>query len=164
MLQSQGLAKCAPPTLPDESNRCGRWSARAVPVGDQIKTRGLTAPPGLTDALARANAPLPGQPGLWWRDRGSLTAPGTAAAPGGQSIGYRDAGRGFVRDGLIKRGMDPDTATAFAANALLKARPGSRLPGRAMAACRKGCVHIETGHRNTAYQQLCGHPQGAPAR
>ena len=61
MLQSQGLAKYAPPSLPDESTLRSLVS-QSVPVGDQIKT-GLYTPPGLTDALARANAPLPGQPG-----------------------------------------------------------------------------------------------------
>ena len=157
MLQSQGLAKYAPPQLPDESTLRSLVS-QSVPVGDQIKT-GLYTPPGLTDALARANAPLPGQPG-YGGGTGTATAPGTAAAPGAidQTSQTRAAA---VRDGLIKRGMDPDTATAFAANALHESAANPNT-GPGDGGVSQG-LFMWNGPRNTAYQQLYGHtPQGAP--
>jgi hypothetical protein len=155
MLQSQGLAKYAPPTLPDEGVLRSLVN-QSVPVADQYKM-GLITAPGLTDALSRSNAPLPGRPGY-----GASTgaAPGTAAAPGTIEPDAQTRAMA-VRDGFIKRGMDPDTATAFAANALHEsaANPNTG-PGDGGAS--QG-LFMWNGPRNTAFQQIYGHtPQGAP--
>jgi hypothetical protein len=154
-LQSQNLAKYAPPTLPDEGVLRSLVN-QSVPVADQYKM-GLITAPGLTDALSRSNAPLPGQPGY-----GASTgaAPGTAAAPGTIEPDAQTRAMA-VRDGFIKRGMDPDTATAFAANALHEsaANPNTG-PGDGGAS--QG-LFMWNGPRNTAFQQIYGHtPQGAP--
>ena len=75
-LQSQGYAMHAPATLPDEST-LQMLTRQGVPVADQIKY-GFIQPPGLADALAKANAPLPGQPGYGGAPSAST---GTTAAP-----------------------------------------------------------------------------------
>ena len=61
VLQSQGLAKNAPAQYPGEAALKALVS-QTIPVEEQYKL-GIITPPGLTDALARANAPLPGQGG-----------------------------------------------------------------------------------------------------
>ena len=102
---------------------------------------------------------MPGQPG-YGGGTGTATAPGTAAAPGtiDQTSQTRAAA---VRDGLIKRGMDPDTATAFAANALHESAANPNT-GPGDGGVSQG-LFMWNGPRNTAYQQLYGHtPQGAP--
>jgi len=82
MLQSQGFAKNAPATYPGEGVLRSLVN-QSVPVADQYKM-GLITPPGLTDALGRSNAPLPGQPGYG----------GTTATPGASPIALPARGTG----------------------------------------------------------------------
>ena len=66
-----------------------------------------------------------------------------------------------VRDGLIKRGLDPDTATAFASNALHEsaARPDT---GAGDAGASHG-VFQWSGPRYEGYKSVFGHaPDNAP--
>jgi hypothetical protein len=155
VLQSQGLAKYAPPTLPDEQS-LQMLVNQTVPVQDQYKM-GLITAPGLTDALARSNAPLPGQPGY---GAGTGAALGTAAAPGTIEPDAQTRAMA-VRDGFIKRGMDPVKATAMAANALHEsaANPAT---GRGDNGASGG-IFMWQGPRLQAYIDKNGHPpDGAP--
>ena len=61
LLQSQGRAMRAPAQYPGEAALRALVS-QTLPVEEQYKL-GIITPPGLTEALARANAPLPGQGG-----------------------------------------------------------------------------------------------------
>ena len=117
----------------------------------------MITPPGLTDALARSNAPLPGQPGY-----GASTgaAPATTAAPGTIEPDAQTRAMA-VRDGFIKRGMDPVKATAMAANALHEsaANPAT---GRGDNGASGG-IFMWQGPRLQAYIDKNGHPpDGAP--
>jgi hypothetical protein len=157
VLQSQGLAKYAPPTLPDEQS-LQMLVNQTVPVQDQYKM-GLITAPGLTDALARSNAPLPGQPGYGGT---TGTTPGSVATTPSATIepaAFNNATA--VRDGLIKRGIDPDTATALAANALHEsvANPAT---GRGDNGNSAGLFQW-AGPRLQAYTDAYGHsPDGSP--
>jgi hypothetical protein len=118
---------------------------------------GMITAPGLTDALARSNAPLPGQPGY-----GASTgaAPATTAAPGTIEPDAQTRAMA-VRDGFIKRGMDPVKATAMAANALHEsaANPAT---GRGDNGASGG-IFMWQGPRLQAYIDKNGHPpDGAP--
>jgi hypothetical protein len=129
---------------------------QSVPVADQYKM-GLITAPGLTDALARSNAPLPGQPGY---GAGTGAALGTAAAPGTIEPDAQTRAMA-VRDGFIKRGMDPVKATAMAANALHEsaANPAT---GRGDNGASGG-IFMWQGPRLQAYIDKNGHPpDGAP--
>ena len=119
VLQSQGLAKYAPPTLPDES-RCRCWSARPIPVQDQYKM-GIISPPGLTEALARASAPPPG-----YGATGATATPATTPPGSGATIGQRQnnpgnltfAGQPGAQPGQGNRFASfPDMPTGVAATA-----------------------------------------------
>ena len=83
MLQSQGLAKYAPPTLPDEA--VAAVAGQPERAGARTSTRWASStPPGLTDALDAATAPAASQSGArgergacWcggWRLRGTQLA------------------------------------------------------------------------------------------
>ena len=85
VLQSQGLAKYAPPTLPDEQS-LQMLVSQTIPVQDQYKM-GIISPPGLTDALTASRAPLPGQPGY-----GGATPTGAAAGGFGAQLAQSESG------------------------------------------------------------------------
>ena len=55
--------------------------SQTIPVEEQYKL-GIITPPGLTDALARANAPLPGQPGYGAGGAGVSVPPMGGGGPG----------------------------------------------------------------------------------
>jgi hypothetical protein len=66
-----------------------------------------------------------------------------------------------VRDGLIKRGLDPDTATAFAANSLHESGANPNV-GAGDAGASHGLFQWRDA-RATSYQQTFGHaPDNAP--
>ena len=153
VLQSQNLAKYAPPTLPDEST-LRSLVAQTVPAQTQAEwlaniqankaystATGTTTGAGTTTTSGTGTTGTPAAPGTI-----EPTALASATA---------------VRDGLIKRGMDPVTATAFAANKLHES--GATLDsGPGDGGASQGNF-MWNGDRNTEYQQLYGHtPQGAP--
>jgi hypothetical protein len=80
-LQSQGFAKNAPAQYPGH-DVVAQLANAGVPVVDQYKM-GLITPPGLTAAIAGANAPLPGQPGYGAPGPGASATPATAYGKGG---------------------------------------------------------------------------------
>ena len=119
VLQSQGLAKYAPPTLPDEQS-LRMLVSQTVPVQDQYKM-GIISPPGLTDALARASAPPPGYGGT-----GATATPATTPPGSGATIGQRQnnpgnltfAGQPGAQPGQGNRFASfPDMPTGVAATA-----------------------------------------------
>jgi hypothetical protein len=148
-LQSQGYALHAPPTLPDEAT-LRMLAAQGVSSEKQYEYgAGRTAAQGALGALGIGG------------NTGTTAAPGTAAAPGGPIEAPAQARATLVRDGLIKRGMDPETATAFAANALRESAANPNT-GPGDGGVSQG-LFMWNGPRNTAYQQIYGHtPQGAP--
>jgi hypothetical protein len=100
------------------------------------------------------------------------TAPVTGAATGGGGAPATYTPTGTiepdaltrataVRDGLIKRGLDPDTATAFAANALHESSANPNT-GAGDAGASHGLFQWRDD-RATAYQKTFGHaPDNAP--
>ena len=156
VLQSQGLAKYAPPTVPDEQS-LQMLVSRSVPVTDQYKL-GIATPAGTTAAI---NAALtPGQPG--YSGTTGTAAPGSVATtPSGTIEPAAFSNATAVRDGLIKRGMDPDTATGAAANALHESVANPRT-GRGDKGNAAG-LFMWQGPRLQAYIDKTGHPpDGAP--
>jgi hypothetical protein len=156
VLQSQGLAKYAPPTLPDEQS-LQMLVSQSLPVTDQYKL-GIATPAGTTAAI---NAALtPGQPG--YSGTTGTAAPGSVATTPSTTIepaAFNNATA--VRDGLIKRGVDPDTATALAANALHESVANPRT-GRGDNGNSAGLFQW-AGPRLQAYTDTYGHsPDGSP--
>ena len=91
MLQSQGYAKHAPAQYPGEAVLRSLVN-QGVPVADQYKM-GLINAPGLTDALNRSNAPLPGQPGYGGTGTGATgTAPATAPSDFKSALAQSESG------------------------------------------------------------------------
>ena len=126
-LQQQGFAKNAPPDYPGHAAVQGMVQS-TIPIGQQYQYGILTAP-GVTDAIKAASAPLTfGNTGTGGTAAGGgTTTPGTP--PGGSGVAGPRAstalGQGMqignaqaIRDGLVARGMDPETALAMAANSL----------------------------------------------
>ena len=144
----------APATLPDEGTLRSLVN-QSVPVADQYKM-GLITAPGTREILDKVfgggAGPSTAPP--------AATAPGAAVAPSAIEPTALTSATA-VRDGLIKRGMDPVTATAFAANKLHES--GATLDsGPGDGGVSQGNF-MWNGDRNTEYQQLYGHtPQGAP--
>ena len=114
-LRANGFGQHAPTTYPGHATTTALVQ-RGMTVPEQYQYGLLTAP-GVADALKAATAPLTtAAPG-----GGGGAGTGTASGGGGDSTTETadDLTRAAaVRDGLIKRGMPPDGATAFAANAL----------------------------------------------
>ena len=118
---------------------------------------GIISPPGLTDALARASAPPPGYGGT----TGTAPAGSVATTPSAtiEPAAFNNATA--VRDGLIKRGIDADTATALAANALHESVANPRT-GRGDNGNSAGLFQW-AGPRLQAYTDTYGHsPDGSP--
>jgi hypothetical protein len=151
MLQSQGLAKYAPPTLPDEST-LRMLAAQGTPSADLYKQQlGAKALDAVYPGPSASTAPA----------GGGTTSGGVATAPAGtiEPAAFNNATA--VRDGLIKRGVDPDTATALAANALHEsiANPAT---GRGDRGNSAGLFQW-AGPRLQAYTDTYGHsPDGSP--
>ena len=108
-LQSQGFAKNAPADYPGHA-AVQAMVQSSIPIGQQYQYGILTAP-GVTDAIKAASAPLtPGTP----PGGSGVAGPRASTALGQGQIGNAQA----IRDGLVARGMDPETALAMAANSL----------------------------------------------
>ena len=155
MLQSQNLAKYAPPTLPDEST-LRMLAAQGVSSEKQYEYG--RRPHGGT---GRAWALGIGSTGTGTGTTGTTPAGSVATAPSGtiEPAAFNNATA--VRDGLIKRGMDPDTATGAAANALHESVANPRT-GRGDNGNAAG-IFMWTGPRLQAYIDKTGHPpDGAP--
>lgn len=93
---------------------------------------------------------------IWATPPGTAVPSGRPAAPAGPIEPDAKVRADAVRDGLIKRGMDPDTATAFAANSLHEsaANPNTG-PGDG------GASHglfMWRGDRSTRFQNINGRP------
>src|SRR4029077_16742676 len=149
-LQRYGFAKGAPTEYPGEA-KLRSIAAMGIPSAEQYKLGESAA-----DARGFGNRWLTGS---------------TAAAPGGgQGGGAVTAGpiepeavsrANAVRDGLMKRGLDYDTATAFAANALHESSANPNT-GAGDAGASHGLFQWR-GDRDAAYQQAYGHsPDNAP--
>jgi hypothetical protein len=155
MLQSQNLAKYAPPTLPDEST-LRMLAAQGVSSEKQYEYgAGRSAAQGALGALGI------GSTGTGTGTTGAAPAGSVATAPSGtiEPAAFNNATA--VRDGLIKRGMDPDTATGAAANALHESVANPRT-GRGDKGNAAG-IFMWTGPRLQAYIDKTGHPpDGAP--
>jgi hypothetical protein len=145
-LQQSGFAKNAPSIYPGHE-RIAQLAAMGTPSKELMEI-------GEGRAWANAQRPVAAAP-----------APGAApgvAAPAPGVIEPDAQTRAFaVRDGLIRRGMDPETATAFAANALHESSanpntgPGDRGASHGLFQWRDD--------RAARYQQLYGHaPDNAP--
>jgi hypothetical protein len=157
-LQAGGFAKRAPSQYPGHQT-IAQLAAMGTPSADQFKL-GANARakagmlPGDTTVAAPGPAPQPGAPGTG--------APATTvAAPSGDIEPEAVTRANAVRDGLMKRGMDPETATAFAANALHEssAKPdtGAGDGGRSHG------LFQWNADRLAAYQAKFGHaPDNAP--
>jgi len=153
-LQSQGFAMHAPPTLPDEATL--RFLAtQGTPSEKQFEYgAGRTAAQGALGALGIGGTGIA-------TPTGTTATAGAPAAPGGPIEPSAQARATAVRDGLIKRGMDADTATAFAANALHESAANPNT-GPGDGGVSQG-LFMWNGPRNTEYQRIYGHtPQGAP--
>ena len=112
-LQRNGFAMKAPPTYPGHAAVQNIVNS-AIPIQKQYEYGILTAP-GVTDALKAATGPL----------TFGNTGGGGGGGGGGDSTTETadDLTRAAaVRDGLVKRGIPLDSATAFAANALHESR------------------------------------------
>ena len=120
-LQSQGFAMNAPADYPGHA-AVQAMVQSSIPIGQQYQYGILTAP-GVTDAINRATAPLTfGNTGTGGTGAGG-TSPPTSASSGGPraslALGQDQIGNAqAIRDGLVARGMDPETALAMAANSL----------------------------------------------
>jgi hypothetical protein len=112
-LQAQGFAKNAPAQYPGHA-ASQALVQRAMPLIDQFKM-GYITPPGTQAAIDAAL-----RPGVTPATTGATGTGVAAPAPATSGTIEPDAlaRAQAVRDGLIKRGLDVDTATAFAANAL----------------------------------------------
>ena len=161
VLQSQGLAKYAPPTLPDEGS-LRMLVSQSIPAADQYKMGlGQQAAQGAITALSPGGAPPTGAAPGSTSGTAAPAAGGVATTPSAtiETPAFNNATA--VRDGLIKRGMDPDTATAFAANALHEsvANPAT---GRGDNGNSAGLFQW-AGPRLQAYTDTYGHsPDGEP--
>jgi len=149
VLQSYGKAMRAPPTMPDEQT-LRMLAAQGVSSEKQYEYgAGRTAAQGALGALGVGNTGTGGAPG------GVATTPSATIEP----AAFNNATA--VRDGLIKRGMDPDTATGAAANALHESVANPRT-GRGDNGNAAG-IFMWTGPRLQAYIDKTGHPpDGAP--
>jgi hypothetical protein len=153
LLQAQGLARNAPAQYPGEG-ALRALVAQSIPAQTQAE---WLANIQANKAYSTATGTTTGAGTTTTSGTGTT---GTPAAPGTiepTAIASATA----VRDGLIKRGMDPVTATAFAANKLHES--GATLnSGPGDGGVSQGNF-MWNGDRNTEYQQLYGHtPQGAP--
>jgi hypothetical protein len=151
MLQSQGYAMHAPATLPDEAT-LKMLAAQGVSSEKQYEYgAGRTAAQGALGALG-----IGGNTGTTAAPSGGVaTTPSATIEP----TAFNNATA--VRDGLIKRGMDPDTATGAAANALHESVANPRT-GRGDNGNAAG-IFMWTGPRLQAYIDKTGHPpDGAP--
>ncbi len=145
-LQAQGYLRHAPSVYPGHEV-AKRLAAMGTPSKDQYLQAQSTA--------AKA---------------GMVASDGTTAGTGGKPLAPVDTGdiepeaqtRAFaVRDGLIKRGLDPETATAFAANALHEsgANPGT---GAGDGGASHGLFQWRDDRRDN-YVKTYGHaPDNAP--
>ena len=157
-MQRQGLAKYAPPTYPGHA-ATQALVQRAIPLVQQYNL-GIMVPPGLATALQGNQPPAQGGPPSAQGGQGNQP-PVTSAAPSGTIEPAALTNANAVRDGLIKRGMDPDAATAFAANALHEsvANPNTG-PGDGGAS--HGLFQWN-GDRAAGFQAIYGHsPDNAP--
>jgi Phage tail lysozyme len=160
ILQKNNYAKNAPAEYPG-FGAMQMYARLGTPSADQYKLGlgqqavtgaiGALSPDGYTGAPGQGAAAPPG---------GGGTTSGTAAAPGTiepDAVSRANA----VRDGLMKRGLDYDTATAFAANALHESSANPNT-GAGDAGASHGLFQWR-GDRAAAYQQAYGHsPDNAP--
>ena len=96
-----------------------------IPAKD-LYSSGALLTPGQQALLGQGNTTGTAAPGTTT----GAAAPGSVATTPSATIetpAFNNATA--VRDGLIKRGMDPDTATAFAANALHESVANRHWPG-----------------------------------
>jgi len=145
VLQSYGKAMRAPPTMPDEQT-LKMLAMQGVPSADLYNMS--QAGDAAKDFGAR------------WRT-GAAPSGGVATTPSAtiEPAAFNNATA--VREGLIKRGMDPDTATGAAANALHESVANPRT-GRGDNGNAAG-IFMWTGPRLQAYIDKTGHPpDGAP--
>lgn len=131
-----------------------------TPPTPQEVQRTLTSPEYFHDTSRGLN--------LWqwlrrrWTGEGEETppaAPGGAGAPAGRTPSLDNATRAraaAVEQGLIQRGMDPETARAFAANSVAEsgADPASIERGGGPG---RGLFQITSRNRKDDYQRLYGH-------
>jgi len=152
MLQSQGFAKNAPAQYPGEAT-LQMLAMQGVPSADLYKQQlGAKALDAVYPGPSASTVPAGG-------GTGTTATAGTPAAPGPIEPSAQ-ARATAVRDGLIKRGMDADTATAFAANALHESAANPNT-GPGDGGVSQG-LFMWNGPRNTEYQRIYGHtPQGA---
>jgi hypothetical protein len=144
-LQSRGFAMKAPAEYPgDETIK--RLATMGTPSKDTL-SMGVNR-----DAAAAYGRSL----GL-----GGAPGPGASAAPTGNIEMPAQQRARLVYDGLIKRGMDADTATAFAANALHESA-GNPNTGTGDGGASHG-LFMWNGPRLQAYVAKYGHaPDNAP--
>ena len=145
--QRYGFLKNAPSVFPGKA-RLQQIASWGVPAEKQYERQANIA----------ANMALIGD----GTGTGTTTAPGaTVAATPGPIEGDAQARAFAVRDGLIRRGMDPDTATAFAANALHESSANPNV-GRGDRGSSAGLFQWRDD-RERAYIAKYGHsPQNAP--
>ena len=120
MLQSQGFAKQAPAQYPGEAALRAIVNM-SIPAKDLYSSGALMTP--AQQQLLNGTQPPTSTPtattGSTTGTPGATTSSGIATAPSGTTIkpaAFNNATA--VRDGLIKRGANPNTATALAASAL----------------------------------------------
>ena len=95
LLQAQGLAKNAPAQYPGEAALKALVS-QTIPVEEQYKL-GIITPPGLADALAQANRPLPGQLGFT-QQLGQSESASPSTINGGGYTGQFQFGKARLQD------------------------------------------------------------------
>jgi hypothetical protein len=155
-LQRDGYAKNAPASYMGEAG-LRQIVAQSLPVTQQYNL-GLASSPGWDAAVRSLQAPLPGQQGY---GGGSGAAAAPTYTPTGTIEPDALTRATAVRDGLIKRGLDPDTATAFAANALHESAANPNV-GSGDAGASHGLFQWRDD-RAAAYQKNFGHsPDNAP--
>jgi len=155
-LQQSGFAKNAPSIYPGHE-RIAQLASMGTPSKELLEQAGVQRD---YQAYLQRRAAGGASTGIGVAPGAATTGVAAPAAPG---VIEPDAqARAFaVRDGLIRRGMDPETATAFAANALHESSanpntgPGDRGASHGLFQWRDD--------RAARYQQLYGHsPDNAP--
>jgi hypothetical protein len=150
--QRYGFLKNAPSVFPGKE-RLQQIATMGVSAEKQYEQQGVAG--DYQTWLRNRGAVNTGQPAT-----GATVAPGAAAPASDIEVPAQQRAR-LVYDGMIKRGADPATAAAWAANALHESAANpSTGPGDGGAS--QG-LFMWNGPRLQAYQAKYGHgPQGAP--